>query len=293
MELAALQAEFDALQSDPSLELEINLQGREKALDYIRFVGEIAQVRKDAGVVTLHQNALALQAHLEQINVQLFGRMRSEIRTGAYTRQTLRQKFNHFTTYIPGDQGQAHIGYDGLDLLLSGLFEFEPPPQARQPLSTEMVHYEPTPARAILDLIDRLSLGTDDVFYDLGAGLGQIAMLVYLLTGSKTKGIELETSFCTYAQVCAQQLGLAQIEFINADAQFANYADGTVFYLFTPFKGALLQTVLGRLAQEAQTRPIKVCTFGPCTLAVARQSWLRSLDGNTNHEFKLAIFESR
>ncbi len=293
MELAALQAEFAALQSDPALLLETNLQGREQALDYIRFVGEIAQIRSDAGVAALHQKTLTLQADLEQINAQLFARIRSKIQAGAYTRQTLRQQFDQFTTYRPGDPGQAHLGYDGLDILLGGLFESEPPPQASQPLSAEMVHYEPTPARAILALIDRLSVGPTDVFYDLGSGLGQIAMTVNLLTGSKTKGVELETNFCTYAQHCAQQLGLANIEFINADAQVADYTDGTVFYLFTPFKGSLLQTVLDRLAQIAQTRPIKVCTFGPCTLAVARQSWLRSLDNNANHEFKLAIFESR
>ncbi|MCX6049657.1 MAG: hypothetical protein NT075_31545, partial [Chloroflexi bacterium] len=252
-----------------------------------------AQARRDAGVAALYQKALALQARLEQINTQLFARLRTQIQAGAYTRQTLRQQFDHFTPYTPDDRGQAHIGYDGLDILLGGLFEIEPPPQARQSLSAEMVHYEPTPARAILDLVDRLSPGPADVFYDLGSGLGQIAMLVQLLTGSKTKGVEVETGFCTYAQACAQQLGLTNIDFINADARLADYADGTIFYLFTPFKGTLLQTVLDRLAQEAQTRTIKVCTFGPCTPAVARQGWLRSLDGNTDHEFKLAIFESK
>ncbi len=294
MELATLQAEFTALQSDSSLDDETNLHGREKALDYIRFIDEIAHAHgSDAGIAALHQQTLAVRARLERLNTELFGRLRTKIQTGAYPRQALRQQFDQFTTYTQGDHGQAHIGYDGLDVLISGLFEIEPPPQALQTLSAEMVHYEPTPARAILDLIDHLSLGPADVFYDLGSGLGQVAMSVTLLTGSKTKGIELETSFCTYAQHCAQQLGLANIEFINADARSADYSDGTVFYLFTPFKGTLLQIVLARLAQAARMRTIKVCTFGPCTLVVARQSWLRSLDDNANHEFKLALFESR
>jgi hypothetical protein len=293
MELAKLKAEFVALQSDPSLTIETNLQGREKALDYIRFIGEISHMHgSDAGIAELHQQTLALQTHLEQINANLLVRLQTKIQTGAYPPQALRQQFNQFTTYAQGDRGQAHIGYDGLDILLSSLFEIDPVPLAIQPLSPEMVHYEPTPARVILELIDQLQFRPDDVFYDLGAGLGQVVMLVNLLTGIKTKGIELESVFCTYAQRCAQQIGLSNIEFINVDARNADYADGTVFYLFTPFKGALLQAVLTRLEQAARTRLIKVCTFGPCTLHVAQQPWLRSQDANADHEFKLAIFES-
>ena len=183
---------------------------------------------------------------------------------GAYTLQELRQQLQLFTTYSPLDQSQAHIGYDGLDSLISGLFELHPPPQATQTLSADMVHYEPTPVRAILDLVDHVNFIPTDLFYDLGSGLGYVAMLVNLLSGIKTTGIELEPVFCTYAQSCARTLGLTAVEFINADARDADYTEGTVFYLFTPFKGALLQAVLAKLENEARTRRIKICTYGVC-----------------------------
>jgi len=294
MELSKLQAEFAALEANSTLLRETNLYAREKALDYIGFIGEIAAMHKDdAGLAGLYAQALGLQTRLTAINTQLFTRLRAKIQAGAYTRQALRQEFQLFTAYAPIDQGQAHIGYDGLDSLIGGLFEIDPPPQATQTLSPEMVHYEPTPARAILDLIDHVDFAPTDLFYDLGSGLGYVAMLVNLLTGVQTKGVELEPAFCVYAQSTARRFGLTSIEFINADARQADYRDGTVFYLFTPFRGALLQSVLAKLANEARVRPIKICTYGPCTLSVAQQPWLRSLDANADHEFKLAIFEGR
>jgi hypothetical protein len=77
---------------------------------------------------------------------------------------------------------------------------------------------------------------------------------------------------------------------VNLDAREADYAGGTVFFMFTPFVGSMLQAVLDRLYREAKRRPIRVCTFGPCTLEVAKQPWLKSMDGNADHEFKLAVF---
>jgi hypothetical protein len=47
-----------------------------------------------------------------------------------------------------------------------------------------------------------------------------------------------------------------------------------VFYLYTPFTGTLLCSVLQRLAQEAARRPIRLCTLGPCTSVVADETWL-------------------
>jgi hypothetical protein len=51
-------------------------------------------------------------------------------------------------------------------------------------------------------------------------------------------------------------------------------SSGTVFYLYTPFRGVILRTVLDRLRAEANTRAIRVCTFGPCTPTIAAESWL-------------------
>lgn len=154
------------------------------------------------------------------------------------------------------------------------------------------MHCEETPARVLLDLIDHTPLTATDVFYDLGSGLGQVVMVVHLLTGVKAKGVEMEPTFCAFAQEQARDLGLTGVEFINIDARAADYSDGTLFFMFTPFRGQLLQDVLDRLQQVAQHHPIRLCTFGPCTPRVADQPWLRPLTPDARHEYKLIIFES-
>jgi hypothetical protein len=87
-------------------------------------------------------------------------------------------------------------------------------------------------------------------------------------------------------------LKLSQVEFIHQDARDADYTDGTIFYLYTPFTGGILQAVLGPLEAEAHKRPIKVCAYGPCSRQLSAASWLRRLYQNTQEEeYRLAIFQ--
>jgi hypothetical protein len=143
-----------------------------------------------------------------------------------------------------------------------------------------------------LDLVDRIDPGARDVFYDLGSGLGHIVFLVHLLTGITCKGIEFEPVFCDYARRCAARLGLPRVSFLNVDARDADYSGGTIFFMFTPFIGTMLQEVLDRLRDEAQKRAVRVCTYGSCTFAAAAQPWLRSVDAEADHEFRLTVFSS-
>jgi SAM-dependent methyltransferase len=191
-----------------------------------------------------------------------------------------------------GGEGHQSSGYDGFDLLVDGLLEIELQPRETQERDPEMVHYEPTPARAILRLIDLAELGPDDVFFDLGSGLGRVAILVNLLTGIRTVGVEYEPAYWAYACSRARGLGLTSVEFIRADVRDVDYANGTVFFMFTPFRGKLLQTVLDRLEQEARIRPLRICTYGSCTLYAYHQKWLQPVDKDANHEYSLAVFHS-
>ena len=147
------------------------------------------------------------------------------------------------------------------------------PDETRQ-REPEMVYYQKTPARIILEIIRRADFKPQDVFYDLGSGLGQVVMLVHLLTGVVSKGVEFEPAFCKYAETVAAELQLTDVEFINTDARQADYSTGTVFFMYTPFEGILLQEVLEKLKAESEKRKIKLFTYGPCSFAVAQQSWL-------------------
>jgi hypothetical protein len=97
-----------------------------------------------------------------------------------------------------------------------------------------------------------------------------------MLTGIRSSGIELEAAYVASAQECAQSLHLTSVYFIQQDARTADLSRGTIFYLYSPFTGSILAEVLERLRKESIQRPIRVCTFGPCTRAVAQESWLNA-----------------
>jgi hypothetical protein len=166
-------------------------------------------------------------------------------------------------------------GYDHLDELLGGILPFTLPDEVAAPAS-EMVFYQPTPARHVFDLIERTALTASDVLVDLGSGLGHVPLLAALCTDAHAVGIEREAAYVACARQCAEALDLATVEFIQQDARAADFSLGTVFYLYTPFTGSILRTVLDALRHEAGRREIRVCTYGPCTPLVAAEPWLQA-----------------
>jgi hypothetical protein len=68
-----------------------------------------------------------------------------------------------------------------------------------------MIYYQKTPARIILELVKKAAFQPGDVFYDLGSGLGQAAILVNLLASVISKGVEFEPAYCHYAKTCAAE----------------------------------------------------------------------------------------
>jgi hypothetical protein len=296
VDTAHLLVDLDTLARDRALLDEPNLAGRIKAYEQITLAEEVARAReRHEDVRQLRRQAEALKRKLERLDRQLFARVRANIRSGRYTAAGLRAELGAFTDYSPDQRPRYHFRRDALDVLIDGVLRLEAAhvPRVAAPREADMIHLEPTPARAILDLVDHAGLTPVDVFYDLGSGLGQVVFLVHLLTGVRARGIEIEPAYCEYAQRTADDLRLTNVEFINADVRDADMTDGTVFFLFTPFKGAMLQSVLARLEGVAQRHPISVCTYGPCTPHVALQRWLRPTDpAAASHEFTLAILVS-
>jgi hypothetical protein len=71
------------------------------------------------------------------------------------------------------------------------------------------------------------------------------------------------------------------VSFVAADARVADLSAGTVFFLFTPFKGEVFSRVMERVRLVALGRRVRVIGYGPCTEEIARLGWLRRVpDGN-------------
>jgi hypothetical protein len=99
-------------------------------------------------------------------------------------------------------------------------------------------------------------------------------MLVALLTGARVVGVEIDQGLCTAAQQSIQRLALPNATMLCGDAREADLAAGTIFYMYTPFTGTILSTVLERLRLIAMQHPIQLCIYGPYLAAVASQPWL-------------------
>ena len=294
MDWEALEVQLARFESDPSLDDESALASRIEALDFLTLLDQTLQARDWRGErADLRERSAALRGRLEGIDRRLFRRVREWILSPQCNSRDLRHELNCFTTYSSSQVGHAHFGYDALDVLLDGVWGAPAEPETSPPLPPEMIHYEPTPARVILDLVDHGQLGPDDVFFDLGSGLGQVALLVNLLTGIPSRGIEYQAHLWRQSERIAHSFGTVNVAFVCADARDADFSEGTSFFLFSPFKGRLLRDVLTKLRDEAQRRPISVYTYGPCTADVYQQTWLRSQIPDTNHPFKLAIFKSQ
>jgi hypothetical protein len=294
-----IQSYIEAIEKKPSLYKEKNFDKRMEVIDFIEFqiIDQIEELlRKTAQpdkLISLKCRAEKVKAELEEINSHLFQRLQATIRAERYSGIEFKDLINEYVDLnLDYNERQEEIGYDNLDIFMNGLSPFQTMPVQTKDLEPEMVYYQKTPARIVFELVGKSHFRREDVFFDLGSGLGQVAILVNLLAGITAKGVEFEPAFCDYARDCATELNLSNVTFINIDARKADYSEGTIFFMFTPFKGEILQEVLEILRKESLLRKIKIITYGPCTAQVALQNWLDFATPEDNNIYKLGVFSS-
>ena len=294
MDVAKLGLELERFLHDQRLWQPDNLAGRAEALAFVSYLRQVARARRHLpAMVALYEEATRYAQQWTAITEQIVADARHRIATGEWRGAHLRPVLDRYTAYRPGEIGADHLDHDGLDVWVRGVFAPQPAPPETLSRGPEMVHLEQTPARVLLELVDRVSLTSATHFFDLGSGLGQLVLLFHFLTGLPATGVEIEPAYVGYARRRAVDLGDGRVTFLQADARTADLYAGTLFFLFTPFTGDLLQTVLERLCHVAQHHPIHVAAYGSCASPIARQRWLQPLDDHAEHPFKLALFGSR
>ncbi|MGB7729715.1 MAG: class I SAM-dependent methyltransferase [Candidatus Acidiferrum sp.] len=291
----ALRHLVEQLDNDLSLVQPNQLRRRLEALDrldaYFRYSKAQAQFPADSIEPELYRRSRAICARLESANCELYESIRTEIQGGSGPDVLLR--WINPLLDIENEVASANgMGYDYLDELISGVFQFEEPAAAHISRDSEKVVYQPTPARHIFTLLKLTALTAADVLVDLGSGLGHVSLLASICTHASNIGIESESAYIDCARQCAQRLNLQnKVTFIHQDARLADFSAGTVFFLYTPFKGSILNAVLQRLKHEAAARPIRICSYGPCTSVIATEPWLRP--ATTHHPNRIALFHPR
>ncbi|MBS1600907.1 MAG: hypothetical protein JST75_21985 [Bacteroidetes bacterium] len=287
------------IEEDISIYEEKNFERRTDAIDFLDFhiiertEALIQHAELSNNLKELKQRAEKIKCELEKIDTILFEQIREKIKTGIYFKSSFKKMVREYLPdYFSDNDGSAKVGYDNLDVFTNGLLSDVDMPEASLARKPEMVFYQKTPARIIFEMMDLVEFKSNDVFFDIGSGLGQAAILVNLISGVTAKGIEYEPAYFDYAKTCASQLDLSNVEFINIEADKANYSEGTIFFMYTPFAGSMLRRMLQMLQHESKKRKIRIFTYGPCSFETARHNWLSCVHGIADDPFQLCEFRS-
>jgi hypothetical protein len=178
------------------------------------------------------------------------------------------------------------VPFGDRDAWVDELLEIEPPPPDAPDLPRGAVPYLPCGVDEILALMQEAPVGPGDELVDLGSGLGRVAILVHLLSGARTRGIEIQVPLVDRARARCAELGLTAVSFVQANAADCEL-DGSIFFLYAPFNGDLLARVVRRLEAVARRRPIVVAAVA---LELPDAPWLATRSTSST---ALTLYESR
>jgi cyclopropane fatty-acyl-phospholipid synthase-like methyltransferase len=147
----------------------------------------------------------------------------------------------------------------------------------------DSLHYEACDYPFLNICLNAMQLVPEDVVYEIGCGMGRALCLIAQRQVKKCIGVELSEVLADRARANLQSLRRrkAESEVIVADAAFADYSEGTSFYLFNPFGAATMVAVLERIRStlDQSPRPIRVMYVNPCQHQVlADCGWLRQTE---------------
>lgn len=292
-----VQSDIEKIEAETAIYAFDNFIARIDAIDFIdfhiidRIEGLIQQIGQGAELIKLRIRANKLKDKLEDIDAEMFRQLEQKINISKDKRFVFREIIDDvLRNSLYDDELSDTIGYDNLDVFVNRLLSTNAIAEPKIELEPEMVFYQKTPARIIVELSKKIN--RDDVFFDIGSGIGQVVILVNLISNAKSIGIEFEPSYCNYAKDVASKIGLVDVEFINEDAREIDYSKGTVFFLYTPFIGKMMQDVLALLQKISINKIIRIFTYGPCSMEIAQQNWVRCINGKTDNIYKLYEFKS-
>jgi len=159
--------------------------------------------------------------------------------------------------------------------------------------------YVPAGYRSMRRILRLVEPGSDDVFCDIGCGMGGILCVAARKPLRKCIGVELFEPLCEIARQNGKTLRgrKAPIEIMCSDATTADLSEGTIFFLFNPFGSQTLQDTLENIRHSLEDKPraIRIVYYKPVYKSVVDAlDWLVKL-----HDFDrfgghaLAIWANR
>jgi SAM-dependent methyltransferase len=114
----------------------------------------------------------------------------------------------------------------------------------------------------------------DDVFVDVGSGIGRALAFVHLMTGAEAIGIEIQSELVRASRALAKRVNAERISVIEGDATQPSHfiTRGTVFFLYCPFSGERLARFVDDL--RAMKQRFRVCCVD---VTLPRRDWLEEV----------------
>jgi len=146
------------------------------------------------------------------------------------------------------------------------------PPDSELPRGA--VLYLPCGVAEIMAMIQETKLRADDVFVDVGSGLGRVSILAHLFSGARSHGIEIQRHLAARANETVGELKLGAVTFEHGNAA-DSMPDATVYFFYAPCNGEMLARVMQRMEEVSKKHPIRICTVD---LRLPEVAWLVECD---------------
>jgi SAM-dependent methyltransferase len=162
-------------------------------------------------------------------------------------------------------------------------------------------YYMPTSYADLLKVFRRTNLGSDDVFVDLGSGMGRAVFLASYLGVRKSIGLELVPSLHEAAEANQRRGDWSNVQFYLGDARDTIFPDVTLLWMFNPFGPAIMEEMLAKL-REKRTGGLRMIYLNPLHDDVLeRAGWLTKVETipksknfwGTRERFDTSIWQSR
>ena len=266
------QLEQMLVEAEAKIEGEPELWEREYTAMTIRTALRSAEDHDDPDEV--RRRCAAVAKVLDALDAAEFGPLQEKLSAGAYTPDDFRRDLAARPPYECDAFAKRLMGVDAI-------------PDAQRPLERDMVHYLASHMNVVFELAERVT--PDDVFFDLGAGLGLVPLYLAWLSGVPCRAVEYEPVYCEVLAERAERFNLAGLQVVNADARHADYQEGTAFYLYDSFRGVILTEVLDKIREVAEDHPIRFYSRGTCTKVLRGCDWLREAESLPSD---MVVFES-
>jgi hypothetical protein len=124
----------------------------------------------------------------------------------------------------------------------------------------DRVYYIASNWRTLRRTLRRYDIGSDDVFIDVGSGMGRMILEASRFPFKRVIGVELASPLHAIAQQNVRNMRrlprCADIELVNSDILDYDFPDDVTFvYMFNPFRGSTFQAAVNKLIHSLDRNP--------------------------------------